>query len=135
MTEVEHQDFGPCCRRARMLADINDERERQLVKWGPQSHNDGTGHPFMREQADRYRNLCDIRFKKGTGTWLDILLEEVFEAAAEADPVALRKELVQVGAVAGAWVEDIDMKLATPREEHDRELDEVREKVADWPVA
>ncbi|MEY9934267.1 hypothetical protein ABH926_008932 [Catenulispora sp. GP43] len=39
-----------------------------------------------------------------------MLLEEVYEALAEVDPAALRAELVQVAAVAAAWVEDIDSR-------------------------
>ncbi len=42
--------------------------------------------------------------------WRDILLEEVFEALAEEEPKELRKELVQVAAVAAQWVEAIDRR-------------------------
>lgn len=42
--------------------------------------------------------------------WLHILREEVAEAFAETDPVALRGELVQVAAVAVAWAEAIDRR-------------------------
>jgi hypothetical protein len=44
-------------------------------------------------------------------SWLTILLEEVFEAAGEEDISRLRTELVQVAAVAVAWIEDIDSRL------------------------
>jgi hypothetical protein len=41
-------------------------------------------------------------------TWAHILTEEFYEALAEADPEKLREELVQVAAVAVAWVECLD---------------------------
>ena len=44
----------------------------------------------------------------GTVTWWHILREEVFEAAAESDPQALRAELVQVAAVAMKMIDAID---------------------------
>ena len=48
------------------------------------------------------------RYTGGEGTWADILREEYFEALAETDPARLRVELIQVAAVAVAWVEAID---------------------------
>lgn len=81
------------------LSDVVSERAAQDLKWGEQSHD----HP----------------------TWLAILTEEVGEASEEVlnlrfpdaskrpgEPyetlAALRDELVQVAAVAVAWVENID---------------------------
>lgn len=106
------------------LQDVGDERQRQTEKWGEQNHPDGTGaelRPFMhtsvnldlrtgREVADILRASCDGKHQAGIGTWLDILLEEVGEASAESNPVRLRAELVQVAAVAVAWVEAIDRR-------------------------
>ncbi|WP_217183393.1 hypothetical protein [Streptomyces sp. AC495_CC817] len=43
-----------------------------------------------------------------TCTWWHILREEVFEAAAESDPAALRAELVQVAAVAVKMIDALD---------------------------
>jgi hypothetical protein len=103
-----------------VLSDIGMERERQFVKWGPQHHADGTGDdkrlaPFPQEGAylfaswrEHLRDNCDFEAKHGQVRWSDILLEEVFEALSESDQAALRKELVQVAAVAAAWIEDID---------------------------
>ena len=52
----------------------------------------------------------------GAHSWDAILLEEVFEALAEADPVRRRAELVQVAAVAAAEIEAIDrFGVAAPR--------------------
>jgi NTP pyrophosphatase (non-canonical NTP hydrolase) len=71
---------------ARVLADVGIERMRQDEKWGVQGH-----------MADR---------------WNTILGEEVGEvskAINECDTKAnLRAELIQVAAVASAWVEHLD---------------------------
>lgn len=81
--------------QARVIKDIIQERKRQDSKWGSQ------------------RNLSDL-------TWIAILTEEVGESAQEVltripgNEVAgkghgdLREELVQVAAVAVAWIEALD---------------------------
>jgi hypothetical protein len=53
-----------------------------------------------------------VRAAEKTLKWVDILEEEVAEAAAESDPAKLRAELVQVAAVAVAWIEAIDRRAA-----------------------
>lgn len=90
------------------LEDIFNERQRQLSKWGIQSHPDGTG--AFKPERTRFRELTDERTEKGQLLWWHILLEEVYEALAEEDTDALREELVQVAAVAVAWIEDIDRR-------------------------
>lgn len=100
-----------------VLAEIAAERRRQDEKWGEQNHPDGTGPRvpyagrlcFMEEAARDARLKCKGN-TPAQDNWRDILLEEVFEALAEADPVKLRVELVQVGAVAAQWVEAIDRR-------------------------
>lgn len=92
-----------------VLVDITDERIRQDAKWGFQHHPDGTD-PINTSVADWARATTDRHAKEGTLTWMDIILEEIFEASAETDPVALRKELVQSAAVLAAWIEDIDSR-------------------------
>lgn len=69
-----------------------------------------TGGVLWAVQRDMARLECDERHKAGEATWLDILREEVLEAFAEDDPARLRTELVQVAAVAVAWVEAIDRR-------------------------
>jgi len=104
--------------RRPVLEEVGDERERQDAKWGEQNHPDGTG-PLVRwvtpsldatmaawVREARYR--CESRTRRGVVTYLDILAEEFFEAAAEADKARLREELIQVAAVAVAWVEKLD---------------------------
>lgn len=103
----------------RVLEQVRGERYAQHVKWGEQNHPDGTSMAYAGHAA-AFRSLCDRRHNDGTGTWLDILLEEVYEAATESDPQALRTELVQVAAVAVAWVEAIDRRAdpAHPSQAH-----------------
>lgn len=91
------------------------ERARQYDKWKNQSLPNGTDDrnrgiwPALRDAA---RAECQEAAKNKKCTWLLVLREEVYEAFAETDPVELRKELVQVGAVAAAWIEDIDRKMS-----------------------
>ncbi len=91
-----------------VLTDVADERLRQHVRWGQQDHAHGTGGAGNRQSADDARAVCQQAFGHNLGTWRHVLDEEVREAFAEADPARLRVELVQVAAVAVAWVEAID---------------------------
>lgn len=108
---------------ARVLADIVRERVAQEEKWGQQNHPDGTGETWefcsgqhdgwAEEAADDARRRCQEAPERPWGdTYALILNEEVAEAFAEQDPVALRAELVQVAAVAAAWVEKLDREAA-----------------------
>ncbi|MHA4776035.1 hypothetical protein L1085_016185 [Streptomyces sp. MSC1_001] len=94
----------------RFVAAVDDERLAQLAKWGDQKHPDGTGSLVQAAEADKARAGCQAAFARGEGTWMHVLIEEVFEALAEDDLVKLRAELVQVAAVAAAWVQDIDTR-------------------------
>lgn len=75
---------------ALVLGDVWLERLRQDQRWGEQNHPDPT--------------------------WLTILVEELGEVASgillglDGDPPSIRAELVQVAAVAAAWVEAIDRR-------------------------
>jgi hypothetical protein len=95
--------------RLNAFQEINRERIRQDGLWGEQNHSDGTGERF-RADADMYRADCDAAARAGSLHWFDILLEEVYEAAAESDPKKLRVELVQSAAVIMAWIEAIDRR-------------------------
>lgn len=105
-TDYHHQVAAEVC------TEVHHERQNQHAKWGEQNHPDGTGAPADVAQAQAMRDRCDQSHANGTGTWADILVEEVAEALAESDPAALRTELVQVAAVAVAWVEAIDRREA-----------------------
>lgn len=104
-----------------VLTEVAAERASQDAKWGPQNHPDGTG-PHIRPLGRTDINL-DLRtgaelawiFQRRcqaneTPNWRDILLEEVFEAVAEDSSANLRTELIQVAAVAVAWVQAIDRR-------------------------
>lgn len=96
-----------------VLDDVAAERVAQDAKWGVnQTHSDGTSEDYSGTR-DKYRAMCEMADKEGRCTWRHILLEETFEALAEVDPVKLRRELVQVAAVAVNWIEDIDRKAAS----------------------
>jgi AcrR family transcriptional regulator len=109
----------------RVAADVRAERARQDAKWGQQNHPDGTGphddpltfvHAWTNpgshaiNYATAAKHATDARAHRGTVTWSDILLEEVFEAHAESNPAKLRVELVQIAAVAQQWAEEIDRR-------------------------
>lgn len=93
-----------------ILAEILAERARQDAKWGEQNHPDGTGGLGRAHDALEARSECQRQFAEGVGSWLDILDEEVAETFAEDDPARLRAELIQVAAVAVAWIEAIDRR-------------------------
>jgi hypothetical protein len=93
-----------------VFAEVAIERTRQDDRWGEQNHADGTGLYQHAAAAERARRECDRKANAGTITWADILREEVYEAFAEDHPAALRAELLQVAAVAVAWVEAIDRR-------------------------
>lgn len=98
-------------REPRWVRDALLERRKQDEKWGVQRRPDGTGEAIDKIRANIARQACDVQEESGgTATWYAILLEEAYEALAESDVVELRKELVQVIAVCGAWIEDIDAR-------------------------
>lgn len=87
-----------------------DERARQ--KWGQQNHPDapawvGVWAPLVERLERAAREELEI-----APSWGPILLEEVGEALQAADLKTLRAELVQVAAVAVAWIQSIDRKEA-----------------------
>lgn len=108
----------------RVLNEIGTERYRQDEKWGEQNHPDiyedsASRRLYYESMARHWKAKNDARVEaqnaKGTpkdrnAGWDGILLEEVFEALAEEDPVRLRAELIQVAAVATNWIESIDRR-------------------------
>lgn len=100
-----------------VAAEVLRERVRQDEIWGEQNHPNGTGLHQQQASADRARMTCELNFRRGAGTWADILREEFAEALAEGDPIKLRAELVQVAAVAQAWVQKIDREIESFRPE------------------
>lgn len=102
----------------RVLCEVADERIRQDEKWGEQNHPDGTARPGdLALVALAVKSTTDAAMANeavpGTLTWRLILDEEVREAFAERDPAGLRAELIQVAAVATAWIEAIDRRVVS----------------------
>lgn len=93
-----------------IIAQVVGERRRQIEKWGNQKHKDGTSAKFGFEAEKAKAAYSDEKRTNGDVSWRTILHEEVSEAFAEDDPVRLRHELVQVAAVAIAWIEDLDSR-------------------------
>lgn len=98
----------PATRTEAVLRHIGTERLLQDEKWGEQNHLDGTGG--NEAAADLARLVCQQAARAGQLSWRYVLDEEVQEAFAESDPARLRAELVQVAAVAVAWIEAIDRR-------------------------
>lgn len=93
------------------------ERAAQDFKWGEQNHPDvdtsARSNHSMLLRPDLFKRKVDQAATDGLLTWTDILLEELSEAVAEAakeDLVALKEELIQVTAVAVAWIEAIERR-------------------------
>ena len=104
-----------------VLGEVAVERLNQDRRWGQQNHPDrmtmyGTAVSRMAygiESAEWFRKKLADANGRGECSWDRILLEEVAEAMDECttgNTVALRAELVQVAAVAAAWVECIDRR-------------------------
>ena len=98
-----------------ILGQIAGERIRQHEKWGEQNHPDGTGAKWYQTQANAAKARCQQNVQAGVCTYRDILIEEVYEALAERDPLALRQELIQVAAVCVQWVQAIDRRTASAK--------------------
>lgn len=95
-----------------VLQDVADERRRQDAVWGEQNHRDGTGGYIDKGAADLSRIACKEAAAEDRMMWRYILTKGFAEAMAESDPNKLRDELVQVAAVAVAWIEHIDRRTA-----------------------
>ena len=93
--------------------EVYDERAKQDARWGEQNHEDVPSDHVRAQHArtaDAWKYTNADRVRRGVLAWDGILLEEVFEACAEADPARMREELVQVASVAVAWIEAIDRR-------------------------
>jgi len=95
-----------------VLRDVALERSNQDRKYGEQNHPDGTCRKTYWIAAKNARTEYEIAATAHHGglTWAHVLREEVYEALEEEDPAALRAELVQIAAVAIAWIECLDRR-------------------------
>lgn len=107
-----------------VLMEVKRERNRQDTKWGEQNHPDfrvawPDGELASPEERTCFYSLdnaklhCDIAAEVGELDWAHILVEEVAETLEAKDESELREELVQVAAVAVAWIEAIDRRRRT----------------------
>lgn len=96
---------------------VDEERQRQLKKWGDQRHPDGTGRPGDAHLADHYRAVCQANGPE-EDNWRDISAEENFEMYAETDPEKLEKELIQSAAVLAAWWYDLQRRKNARSDAH-----------------
>jgi predicted house-cleaning noncanonical NTP pyrophosphatase (MazG superfamily)/ADP-ribose pyrophosphatase YjhB (NUDIX family) len=101
---------------ARVLADVGAERVAQDARWGVQEFPDGTGGGFAGRAEEAQRETVEAA-RRGEVTWRHVLLEEVFEALAESEPVGLRTELIQTAAVAVQWVQALDRRYGAMQHE------------------
>jgi hypothetical protein len=100
-------------RQTLILSQVADERDRQDAKFGDQTTlPNGTGGVIAERQRDLLVEACNYATRTGKLSWAHILREEVAEALAETDIPHLRRELIQVAAVAVAWIEAIDGRQA-----------------------
>jgi hypothetical protein len=94
----------------RIFGELETERALQDAEFGTQHLEDGIrwvgDEPAMRAA----RKTCEFDTAHGTLTWRVVLWEEVREAFAALSEADLRNELIQVAAVAVAWIEDIDRR-------------------------
>ncbi len=115
---------APLGRMRDALRDFAKERQKQILKWGDQTHpcvpaelpGIPSSHAVMlrsiaQEMEHAAKKDCNNAFREGSGTWWHIAFEELCEAGA-APPAKRREELVQLGAVITAWIEDLDARTA-----------------------
>lgn len=97
----------------RVLAEVRAERRRQYDKWGQQDHP-SFGHDRDMAAAklnERFgKAMVETAAAQGKLSFDAILTEELYEALATESEEKLRAELVQVAAVAVAWIEAIDRR-------------------------
>lgn len=105
----------PTAPTAAVLQEVGAERGKQDRRWGKQDHADGVNPNYMKKAEDM-KSLAEEQNLQGNLTWNTILQEEVFEALSCDAEDTLRAELIQVAAVAVAWVEAIDARLEEKRE-------------------
>lgn len=121
-------DVNPLLVRISAASEVLRERRRQDAKWGCQAHledyiggvNGPQGPAHAQARADWYgvpaedvaKAHCREASQAKTVTWFDVLLEEVCEALGAETIDDLRGEVVQVAAVALAWLEALDLRIA-----------------------
>ena len=109
-----------------VLDKVFDERLRQVAKWG---HNDdvedgtGPGVAWLAPFSEQPATVVQKGFREdyeahemvhGLPTWLQLVREELAEAAEADDAERLASELLQVAALCVSWIEKISRSVAAP---------------------
>ena len=90
-----------------ILGEVSAERQRQREKFGAQ--DDRPSFCPTQLTGPLQRKLASLRSANETApSWDTIIREEVLEARLAPTAAELRAELVQVAAVAVAWIEALD---------------------------
>lgn len=89
-----------------VIAEIRQAEEKHGAQLDlPMFHPNG--HAIM--EGSLAKHYTDMRSRAGEVSWADILLEEVAESFDERDDTTkLRAELIQVAAMAVAWIRALD---------------------------
>lgn len=91
--------------------EIKQERDSQDKKWGEQNHPSKLVYPDNKLPTEK--QIKDHNFycvNQNTLSWGGIALEELIEANEAPNEELMRAELVQLAAVAVAWIECLDRK-------------------------
>lgn len=103
--------------RLDIVAEMLVERSRQDKKWGVQNHPSiidpdrwGAHYDYGIPSEAAAKQACDDAAKFGEQTWASIAIEELSESVYAVNDELRREELIQLAAVALAWIECIDRR-------------------------
>ena len=114
-------------KRRHLYEELNEERTRQLEKWGVQVWpsvvpvaNDKKSDTNAALRTAHYglpteiaaKAACDKAMEDGSCTWADIFVEELVETICASNEKDRRMELIQTLTVGIAWLEDMDKKAS-----------------------
>ena len=103
-------------KRLPVYMEINNERERQIEKYGEQNHPMHKTTVFTAEAIKELSREIKSVNDREDASWLTILIEEIYEAFAETEPEKQRGEMVQVAAVAVQIIEYLDRRIVDAKE-------------------
>ena len=104
----------------RIFEQIAAERNRQDEKWGEQNWpmiRTSSDFKLSRSIANKYKIDNHKDYLSNDLSWRSILLEEVYGAFAETDPVKQREKMIAVCAVGVAIVESLDRQIEGGKDE------------------
>lgn len=122
LREADHVPGRPGREATRgILREVWEERARQDAKFGAERDHPSVDPRYAHSPVlltvihgipSEYgaKRACDNAFREGHGSWAHIAIEELVEAICAVGEQDRRAELVQVAAVAVAWIEAIDRR-------------------------